>query len=495
MPLIDTPLAEPLLATQDRSDSAATGGRFHHVKHEDAPSPLEPQRRRYVLWTWDEGGKPARFGPLLHYFEHLGRSCPLERQRRVASMVGLLWDFGLAHSRSGSTESIWTAFPEALVGGTEHLEGPMGQLRWPPASPRSAHARLAVLDGFLRWLADASGSRPTAVPWFDRALAARRAAHRAKHASVPFSTASAVAHERGRAFSANRRRQVTEADAVAFDEGKIEELLTVGFRRRGARPEDGDLGLELRDVLYTILLHGGGLRSCEPLHIFLEDVGVDPTDPECAEVRLYHPEFGRAPAHAQGRRRGRGAVQREEYLREWHGGRTPRTLAAPGQRAGWKNLRLDRPAEGYSVVRWFPKEWGRVFLRLFDLYRTQRPDDKGLHPFLFVSDHGPQRGMPYTLQSYRQAHALAVRRIGLVVAKALGTTPHAHRHAYGRRLAAAGAPRGAVQVALHHVSPESQGVYTQPSLQQVADDLAAAEQRGVLQRGRAALKKLGGGGT
>lgn len=495
MPLIFAPLAEPLLAAQDRSDSAATGGRFHHVKHEDAPSPLEPQRRRYVLWTWDERGKPARFEPLLGFFEHLGRSCSLERQRRVASMVGLLWDFGLAHARSGSTESIWTAFPEALVGGTEHLEGPMGQLRWPPASPRSAHARLAVLDGFLRWLADASGSRPTAVPWFDRALAARRAAHRAKHAAVPFSTASAVAHERGRAFSANRRRQATEANAVAFDEGKIDELLTVGFRRRGARPEDGDLGLDLCDVLITVLLHGGGLRSCEPFHIFMDDVGVDPTDPDCAEVRLYHPEIGRAPAHAQGRRGGRGAVQREEYLREWHGGRTPRTLAAPGQRAGWKNLRLDRPAEGYSVVRWFPKKWGKVFLRLFDLYRTQRPDDKGLHPFLFVSDHGPQRGMPYTLQSYRQAHALAVRRIGLTVAKALGTTPHAHRHAYGRRLAAAGAPRGAVQVALHHVSPESQGVYTQPSLQQVADDLAAAEQRGVLQRGRAALKTLGGDGT
>ncbi|TDR39637.1 phage integrase family protein [Tahibacter aquaticus] len=494
MPILCTTLPACLPATETRPDSAAESGRSHYVRHEDAPSPLEPQRSRYVLWTWQEGGKPERFEPLLRYFEHLGRSCSLERQRRIAAMVGLLWDFGLAHARSGSAESIWTAFPEALVGGTEHLEGSLAELRWPPASPRSVHARLAVLDGFLRWLADTTGSRPTAVQWLDRAVAARRAAHRAKHAAVPFSTASAVAHERGRAFSASRRRPATEADAVAFDESKIEELLTVGFRRRGARPEDGDLGLNLRDVLYTILLHGGGLRSCEPLHIFTDDVGVDPTDPDCAEVRLYHPEVGRAPAKAQGSRRGRGAVQREEFLREWYR-RAPRTLAAPGQRAGWKNLRLDRPAEGYSAVRWFPKEWGRVFLRLFNLYRAERPDDKGRHPFLFVSEHGPERGMPYTLQSYRQAHALAVRRIGLTVAKALGTTPHAHRHAYGRRLAAAGAPRGAVQVALHHVSPESQGVYTQPSLQQVADDLTAAEQRGVLRGNGAVLKKLGRGST
>ena len=40
----------------------------------------------------------------------------------------------------------------------------------------------------------------------------------------------------------------------------------------------------------------------------------------------------------------------------------------------------------------------------------------------------------YCLSQYNKAHAAACERIGLTVGKALGTTPHGHRHAYGRRL-------------------------------------------------------------
>ncbi|TDR46768.1 phage integrase family protein [Tahibacter aquaticus] len=450
--------------------------RFHHVTHEPVPSVLDPHRLLYVLWTWDEHSKPARFEPLVQYFEHLGRRCKPERQRRTARMVGLLSDFVRAHARSSSPEPVWAAFPEALVGGTEHLTGPLRDLLWPPASPRSARARLGLLNGFLEWLGDRAGSRTSLAPWIDPLLAARQAAHRAKHATLPFRAVSWGAHARGRAAAWGHKPVVHDRDAVAFDEARLEDLLFFGFRRRGARAEDGELGLDLRDVLITILLHAGGLRSCEPFHLFVDDVGVDPNDPESAEVRLYHPEEGWAPAHAQAPRRRRDAVRREEYLREWHG-LVPRTDGPSGQRAGWKHLRLDRPAESYAVVRWFPTEWGRVFLRLFGLYlNQQRPESVG-HPYLFVCDHGAQSGRPYTLQSYRQAHAVAVRRLGLNVAKALGTTPHAHRHAYGRRLAAAKLPKGTVQIAMHHRSPLSQEVYTQPTLQQVAEGMEEHSKR------------------
>lgn len=466
----------PLNTVSSADLVAPVQGRFHHVTHERVPSERDPHRLLYVLWTWDEHGPPARFEPLVRYFEHLGRRCRPERQRRTARMVGLLHDFVRAHARSGSEDPVWAAFPEALVSGTEHLTGPLRDLRWSPASPPSARARLGLLNGFLEWQGDRVGSRTPWATWLDPMLAARRAAHRARHATVPFRAVSADAHARGRAAAWGHAPVVHDRDAVAFDEARFEDLLFVGFRQRGAKAEDGEPGLDLRDVLITILLHGGGLRSCEPFHLFVDDVGEDPNDPQSAEVRLYHPEDGWAPDHAQGARRRRDAVRREEYLREWHR-LVPRTEGPSGQRAGWKHLRLDRPAESYAVVRWFPTEWGRVFLRLFRLYlNQQRPESVG-HPYLFVCDRGPQRGRPYTLQSYRQAHAVAVRRLGLKVAKALGTTPHAHRHAYGRRLAAAQLPKGTVQIAMHHRSPLSQDVYTQPTLQQVAQGMQEQSKR------------------
>lgn len=468
------PVVGPILALPVSIDQEREAGQFHHVQRERMPSRTDPHRWLDVLWTWGDDGQPQRFDPLVQYFEHLGRQCRPPRQRRIARMVGLLHDFMHVHGCSGSPDPTWVAFPEALVGGTQHLSGPLGALRWAPSSPPSARARLGLLNGFLEWMGDRTGSRK-ALPWIDPLLTARRTAHRARHAILPFRTVTSDARERGRAAACRPDAVVSDRDAIAFDERRIDDLLLVGFRRPRAKPggwdDEAALNLNLRDVLITMLLHGGGLRSCEPFHLFTDDVGVDPKDPLAAEVRLYHPEDGWAPDAAQPPRRGRDAVRRREYLRDWFGA-TPRTNEACGRQAGWKALRLDRPAEAYAVVRWFPAEWARVFRRLFDLYiHRQRPEPKD-HPFLFLCDRRRQRGQPYTLQSYRQAHASAVRRVGLRVAKRLGTTPHGHRHAYGRRLAASRLGESVVQVAMHHRSPLSQRVYTAPTTQEVADEIA-----------------------
>src|SRR5262249_14351604 len=78
------------------------------------------------------------------------------------------------------------------------------------------------------------------------------------------------------------------------------------------------------------------------------------------------------------------------------------------------------------------------------------------------------------IDAYQDAHARAVRRIGLVPAKMNGTTEHGHRHAYGQR-----ARRGAVdnivtQRGMHHKSIESQAVYTEPSISEVTSALERA---------------------
>jgi integrase len=86
-------------------------------------------------------------------------------------------------------------------------------------------------------------------------------------------------------------------------------------------------------------------------------------------------------------------------------------------------------------------------------------------------------GAVYTLTQYNKAHAAACERIGLEVSKALGTTPHGHRHAYGRRLRNADVDKPLIRRFMHHASEESQQVYTQATTREAIATLEAAAQR------------------
>ena len=129
------------------------------------------------------------------------------------------------------------------------------------------------------------------------------------------------------------------------------------------------------------------------------------------------------------------------------------------------------------MVHWFPSFWGEAFLQLFRVYITQDRSRHCPHPYLFVSKKETVAGDPYTVDSFRQAHAKAVRKIGLDPSKSLGTTPHGHRHAFGQALVNAGVDRMVVQQALHHKSIDSQTPYTMPTADQVAMALKDAEIR------------------
>jgi len=81
------------------------------------------------------------------------------------------------------------------------------------------------------------------------------------------------------------------------------------------------------------------------------------------------------------------------------------------------------------------------------------------------------------LAQYNKAHAAACERIGLRVGKALGTTPHGHRHAYGRRLKNAGIDKLLIRRFMHHASLESQEVYTQATGKEAMVALEAGAER------------------
>ena len=95
-----------------------------------------------------------------------------------------------------------------------------------------------------------------------------------------------------------------QTPAKAFPEDHFELLVSEGFRRR-ARDNRGSI--DLRNVLITQLMHFGGIRLSEALALWSDDVSVEGGE---VIVRVYHPEYGRAPD---------GKTNRASYLQTQYG--------------------------------------------------------------------------------------------------------------------------------------------------------------------------------
>jgi GNAT superfamily N-acetyltransferase len=227
-------------------------------------------------------------------------------------------------------------------------------------------------------------------------------------------------------------------------------------------------------MLITLLLHGAGFRESEPSHLYIQDVLPDPANPAQALVCIHHPSHGAAPADwrdAQGRPR---KGNRAEYLSQKFG-LAPRTDIMGRLHAGWKGGMHD--GAYYKQAYWFLPQYGEWFLQLWHRYLVQVARSERDHPFAFINLAREPVGAMYTLTQYNKAHAAACERIGLTVSKALGTTPHGHRHAYGRRLMNAGIDKALIRRFMHHASLESQEVYTQANSREALAALEAAAQR------------------
>jgi hypothetical protein len=274
--------------------------------------------------------------------------------------------------------------------------------------------------------------------------------------------------------------EITETNA--FSDSRLMDLLFVGFINPGQESSLNNFEkYDWRGICITLLMNGGGLRDCECFQIWVHDIQPDPIDPGIAYVRVFHPTQGAAPNDFT-LPSGRTLTNRAEYLALKHPGYPPRNKAKGAYHAGWKNPKLSNDTDKYLHVHWFPKSLGKIFLFAWKMCLAQRMSlgiTAERHPFLFVSYHDKWKGEPYTIDSFREAHARAIRRIGLTPAKRLGTTEHGHRHAYGQRAAKGDLGVSVIQSAMHHRSPDSQAVYTAPSITHVNDEMVEG------------LKKLG----
>lgn len=409
--------------------------------------------------------------PLLDYFLARHNERSLAWMSKVIRSVQLFLEYLQANLLECDTHLVFRNFAQRLYSGTFDKEtglDPSG-LCWLPRSSDDARHIITDLTFFFDWMGKHNPVAAAVNPrvkasaydrqWSELAMQYRRDSallgHLWSSGAADFGTTWAV--------RASREPMTEHVDRPAFPDDRFEELITKGFKV-------GDR-FDYRAILITLLLHGAGFRESEPFHLYIEDVVPNPLNAGMALVRIHHPAEGCSPP---GWRDALGRVRRSNratYLADKFG-LTPRHKMLDRRAAGWKGGLHD--GKYYKQAFWFQPYYGELFLEVWNRYLHQVAGVSRAHPFAFLNLAREPVGGMYTLAQYNKAHAAACRRIGLQVRKALGTTPHGHRHAYGQKLAKAGVSKAEIRRFMHHASLESQAVYTQPSLNDIQQILERA---------------------
>jgi integrase len=412
--------------------------------------------------------------PLLDYCLHRSHDRSLTWMTKVTRAVRMFLEYLQSNPAERDTYLLFQNFAQRLYTGTfDHATGldPSG-LCWAPRSPQDASHIVTHLTDFFDWLGEMRPEAAKVNPRyaggaFDRQTDEVAYQFRRNRAFLGHTwAANASPDGTGHRLRGQRLPKVEKGEPPAFPDERFEELLAKGFSVAGRQ--------DYRGMLITLLLHGAGFRESEPSHLYISDVFPDPANPRQAKVLIHHPSHGAAPSDWRDARGNRRKGNRVEYLAQQFG-LVPRTEVMDRRHAGWKGGMHD--AAYYKQAYWFLPEYGEWFLQLWHRYLEQVARVERDHPFAFINLSREPVGAMYTLTQYNKAHAAACERIGLAVGKALGTTPHGHRHAYGRRLRNAGVDKPLIRRFMHHASEESQQVYTQATTREALAALEVAAQR------------------
>lgn len=412
--------------------------------------------------------------PLLDYCLAHRNSRSLSWAEKVVRAVRLFLEYMHANPNQRNSRQLFENFADALCSGTfdaiTRLD-PSG-LCWLPRASKDAADIINVLNLFFDWQGKTSPVAASINPLVEASYydllwneASRR--HRREKALLGhlWTRADADVHK-ARQISVRRAPKARRSEPPAFPEDRFMDLINDGFRV-GRR-------VDHRGIAITLLMHGAGFRVSEPFHLFIEDVMADPNSPGSALVRIHHPWEGEAPAAWQNASDRQRKSNRTAYLMQNYG-LLPRTQSNDRRHAGWKGGLLDD--KHYMQAHWFVPDLGVMFMEHWIAYLKQLVGIDRPHPYAFANLSRDPIGDMYQYGTFVEAHAAACKRIGLTARKELGTTPHGHRHAYGRRLSAAQVDEKFIQIFMHHASVDSQQIYTQASSSEIRQALHAANAR------------------
>lgn len=268
----------------------------------------------------------------------------------------------------------------------------------------------------------------------------------------------------GRALALPGANNALLPEVKAFPAERINDLLLNGFiNPRHATDSRPWVKYDLRDILITLLCVYGGCRSSEPLHLWVEDVFVDPDDPTLALVLIHEPSDGVAN-YTDPRTGSQRTTSRADFLQRFCDGKVPLTHETGRRHSGWKGCLLTHRERRAFQVFWVDKNAGRVFLTLWRMYIQHVRPVTPQNPWAFLT----KDAQPLGVEGFNDAFNAAVRRIRLVPAKWAGTTSHGLRHRYGQWLNDLGLGDKEGQVAMHHLNAKSQEVYRQLGVAKVA---------------------------
>ena len=425
-----------------------------------------------------DGGE---FSLLVNYFVvKVTAGLSLSWMNKCATAVQKFLQYAQANPAERGSYKLFQNFALHLQKGTFGTDGDIDPtwLCWERASLESAASTVHLVQGFLAHLAPISPMAAAYVPQMPKSghelvLAELAAEHRRNHSLLGHLWNEDSVVQEGTITKTRRTPRSRPSNPPAFPEDRFGDLVSKGFQTRN--------GEDIRGKLITILLNQGGVRCSEPFHMFMTDVVEDPSNPRSALVYLHHPSLGAPPGDWLATKGGRKAWNRADYLREKFG-LLPRDEIQGKRHAGWKGG-FHKRQDGYffKQVEWFPPRAGEVFMDLWRRYILQVANlgARRAHPYAWINFSG-EVGSPYKLDAFIKAHDAAVLRIGLKARKEFGTTPHGHRHAYGRRNKAGELPEKIIQTNMHHASIESQKTYTQPTQDEIKQ---------ILERGNEVLEK------
>lgn len=411
--------------------------------------------------------------PLLDYLVESAFSRSPSWMNKVLRSVRLLCYYMQANPNEGGSRNLLKGFALALEQGTfdKKTGSDESGLNWSPRSAADRQGVITDLNLFFDWLGERNATVAAVNPAvnsnaYEQRWNAAARTHKRDSALLGHLWSAKNSDIKARRVSFRRAPVAKPGEPPAFPEDRFADLITDGFRV-GQR-------VDHRGICITLLMNGAGFRVSEPFHMFVQDAGPDPTQPNTSLVAIHHPSAGFAPESwcdpATGRRGTREAYLATKY------GLKPRHLTMGSNHSGWKGGLYDR--DNYKLAHWFLPWYGEVFLHHWERYLEQLIRVKrDHHPYLWVNLLRGEAGSPYKLGAFLDAHADACRRIGLSISKQDGTTDHGHRHAYGQRARRAGLDTKTIQMMLHHASEKSQDVYTSPGNAEIKRTLSLAHVR------------------
>ncbi|MEM5498133.1 tyrosine-type recombinase/integrase [Paraglaciecola mesophila] len=446
----------------------------------------------------NEGKQPVLVNSLVEYFlAYPNRS--LNWMRSNARALGLFYDYCSALAVLHSTHEpvhfhkrILRQFGIALHKGTidsaTHTDDM--QLFWPPSSLRNAKTILASLQNFIAWcdsdgLIPVSSDKQVTLP-VNETTSLRFLAQASKAKAFMFLSHATTTNTIAENIKRRHDKEIVHlgtdnrglGEAKTFPSELVTPLLQYGF----VKDETSNIPEVREDItakMITILLMFGGTRVSEPFHLWFND-SIPQIDGTC-KVLLRH------PSEASTNLLGEESVLRKVYLESRNLLPRNNSRNSKSYKAGWKELKVDNTlsAPVFFLHKAAEKLYREMFIYylnyrqvLMDSYIQKNGTD---HPFLFVKKTD-NPGEPYSMAAYTKALKKAYARIGLREGKQIkfgkyeGTSPHGMRHLYGRILSEAGVHVKVIQNGLRQRSVLSQGVYTQPTFNHIANQLEKAKE-------------------